>query len=32
MGAVMKAARTRLRGKTIDGKALSDLVKSRLTR
>ena len=30
MGAVMKAARTRLQGKTIDGKALSDLVKSRL--
>ena len=30
MGAVMKAARVRLQGKTIDGKALSDLVKSRL--
>ena len=30
MGAVMKAARARLQGKTIDGKALSDLVKSRL--
>ena len=28
MGAVMKAARARLQGKTIDGKALSDLVKS----
>jgi len=32
MGAVMKAARARLQGKTIDGKALSDLVKSRLAR
>ena len=32
MGAVMKAARARLQGKTIDGKALSDLVKARLTR
>jgi uncharacterized protein len=32
MGAVMKAARTRLQGKTVDGKALSDLVKARLTR
>ena len=30
MGAVMRAARARLQGKTIDGKALSDLVKSRL--
>jgi uncharacterized protein YqeY len=30
MGAVMKAARVRLQGKTIDGKALSDLVKFRL--
>jgi uncharacterized protein YqeY len=30
MGAVMKAVRTRLEGKTIDGKILSDLVKSRL--
>ena len=28
MGAVMKAARARLEGKTIDGKALSDLVKA----
>mgnify|MGYP003693785089 CR=1 FL=1 len=28
----MKAARARLQGKTIDGKALSDLVKSRLAR
>jgi uncharacterized protein YqeY len=27
MGAVMKAARSRLEGKTIDGKTLSDLVK-----
>lgn len=32
MGAVMKAARTRLQGKTVDGKALSDLVKERLAR
>jgi uncharacterized protein YqeY len=32
MGAVMKAARARLGGKTVDGKALSDLVKSRLAR
>jgi uncharacterized protein YqeY len=30
MGAVMKAARSRLEGKTVDGKALSDIVKSRL--
>ena len=30
MGVVMKVARARLHGKTIDGKALSDLVKSRL--
>jgi uncharacterized protein len=30
MGAVMKAARARLQGTTVDGKALSDLVKSRL--
>ena len=30
MGTVMKAARARLQGKTVDGKALSDLVKSRL--
>ena len=27
MGAVMKAARARLEGKNVDGKALSDLVK-----
>lgn len=31
MGAVMKAARARLEGKTLDGKALSDLVKSKLS-
>jgi uncharacterized protein len=30
MGAVMKAARAKLEGKTVDGKALSDLVKARL--
>jgi hypothetical protein len=30
MGAVMKAARGRLQGKTVDGKALADLVKARL--
>lgn len=30
IGVVMKAARGRLQGKTIDGKALSDLVKARL--
>src|SRR5262245_44709896 len=28
MGAVMKSARSRLEGKTVDGKALSDLVKA----
>jgi len=32
MGTVMKAARLRLQGMTVDGKALSDLVKSRLAR
>jgi uncharacterized protein YqeY len=32
MGAVMKAARARLQGQTVDGKALSDLVKARLPR
>jgi hypothetical protein len=32
MGAVMKAARARLAAKTVDGKALSDLVKARLAR
>jgi uncharacterized protein len=31
MGAVMKAARQRLEGKTVDGKAMSDLVKARLS-
>ena len=30
MGAVMKAVRPRLEGKTVDGKALSDLVKAKL--
>ena len=30
MGAVMKAARARLSGKTVEGKALSDIVKTRL--
>ncbi len=30
MGAVMKAARARLEGKTVDGKALSDRVRARL--
>lgn len=30
MGAVMKAARPKLEGKTVDGKILSDLVKSKL--
>ena len=31
MGAVMKAVRAKLDGKTIDGKALSDTVKARLS-
>jgi hypothetical protein len=31
MGLVMKAAQARLAGKTVDGKALSDKVRSRLT-
>jgi len=31
MGAVMKAVRAKLEGKTIDGKALSDLVKAKLS-
>jgi len=31
MGAVVKAAKTLLEGKTVDGKALSDLVRSRLS-
>ena len=30
MGAVMKAVRPRLEGKTVDGKALSDMVKEKL--
>jgi len=30
MGAVMKAAQARLKGKTVDGKALSDKVRARL--
>jgi len=30
MGVVMKAAQARLRGKTVDGKALSDKVRARL--
>ena len=32
MGAVVKAARAHLEGKTVDGKALSDRVRERLTR
>ena len=31
MGAVMKAAQARLAGRRVDGKALSELVKSRLS-
>ncbi len=31
MGVVMKATQARLRGKTVDGKALSDKVRSKLT-
>ncbi|MEW6130774.1 MAG: GatB/YqeY domain-containing protein [Acidobacteriota bacterium] len=31
MGAVMKAARAKLEGKTVDGKLLSDLVKTKLS-
>ena len=31
MGAVMKAVRPRLEGKTVDGKALSEMVKARLS-
>lgn len=31
MGAVMKAVRAKLEGKTIDGKALSDMVKAKLS-
>ena len=30
MGAVMKAARAKLEGKTVDGKALSEMVKAKL--
>lgn len=32
MGAVIKAAKTRLEGKTVDGKVLSDRVKERLAK
>ncbi len=32
MGAVVKAAKTQLEGKTVDGKALSDLVRDRLSK
>lgn len=32
MGAVIKAARARLEGKTVDGKVLSDRVRDRLTK
>lgn len=32
MGAVIKAAKTRLEGKTVDGKVLSDRVRERLAR
>lgn len=32
MGAVMKAVRPRLEGKTVDGKILSDLVKAKLSK
>jgi uncharacterized protein len=32
MGAVMKAVRPRLEGKTVDGKVLSDLVKAKLSK
>ena len=31
MGAVMKAARSKLEGKTVDGKTLSDMVKAKLS-
>jgi uncharacterized protein YqeY len=31
MGAVVKAARAKLEGRSIDGKALSDKVRERLT-
>ena len=32
MGAVVKASKAQLEGKTVDGKALSDLVRDRLTK
>jgi uncharacterized protein YqeY len=32
MGAVVKAAKTALEGKTVDGKALSDRVRDRLSK
>jgi hypothetical protein len=32
MGAVIKAARVRLEGKTVDGKALSDRARDRLSK
>ena len=32
MGAVIKAAKTRLEGKTVDGKVLSDRVRERLSK
>jgi len=32
MGAVVKAAKNALEGKTVDGKALSDLVRERLSK
>lgn len=32
MGAVVKAAKAKLEGKTVDGKALSDLVRERLSK
>src|SRR5262249_47683142 len=32
MGAVVKAAKAQLEGKTVDGKALSDLVRERLSK
>jgi hypothetical protein len=31
MGAVMKAVQAKLKGKTVDGKALSDKVRARLS-
>jgi hypothetical protein len=32
MGAVVKAAKAQLEGKAVDGKALSDLVRDRLSK